>query len=77
MLPGPGRVPLIVDEACEAGRHRPLIAGGPEPHIDLVERAFSGLRRKRRDQPLGEAHIVLAAREALGAFRLRPSPAKS
>ncbi len=64
MLPRPGRARLIVDEARELGRHRPLAAGRPQPHVHFIERAFGGLGRERRDQALGEAGVVLRARQA-------------
>ena len=42
-------------KARELGRQRPLAAGGPQPHVDLVELAGRGRRGQRGEQALGAA----------------------
>ena len=45
-------VAVVEAEAFEARRDRPLVAGGPQTHIDFVQHAFACARREARDQPL-------------------------
>ena len=45
VLPGPGLARLVVDEARELRGDRPLLAGGPQAHVDVVEDAFGGRAR--------------------------------
>ena len=44
---------------------RPLVAGRPQPQVELVEHAFGGRRRDGGDQPLGQAGEVVRRRERL------------
>ncbi len=59
MLPGPGVLFLVKAEGAQARRQGTRIAGGPKPHVGVIEHAFRGRRGYRRDEPLGEAREIL------------------
>ena len=58
LLPGLRAVGMVAGEVVERGRDRPGIAGGPQPHVDLVELPLGGLGGERADQPLAEPGVV-------------------
>ena len=47
------------------GGDRPLVAGRPQPEVELVEHALGGRRRDRRDQPLRQPREIVRWRERL------------
>ena len=63
MLPGPGLPGLVALEGREAGGERAGIAGGPQPHVGVVQHALRGRRRHRRDEPLRQAGEILRGRQ--------------
>ncbi len=67
LLPDLGLAGVIGLEPCKLRRGRALVAGRPQPHVDLVERTAPRRHRQRRDKPLGEAHMPGDGIERLAA----------
>ncbi len=75
MLPGPGIAFLIAAKALEAGGDRPGIAGGAQPHIDVVKLALAGGRGDGGDQALRQPRVVMDGRERLWPVGMQIVPA--
>ena len=58
VLPGLRLLPLVAQEPPELGRHRPLVAGGPQPEVHFIEAPPAARHGQCRDEALGEAGIV-------------------
>ena len=69
LFPGPGRLFLIGNKTGKTNGNRAFAAGGTQPHVHLIEHAFSRGRRQRRDEALGQTGIVLADRQRPVAVR--------
>ncbi len=68
MLPGPRLVLLILLVGRQRRHQQAGVAGGAQPHIDLVENAGWGAGAEQVQDPLGEAQIELAAVDGLAAI---------
>ena len=78
VLPGPGFLFLVFDERADARDQHAALAGGPQPHVDLVEPARGRMHREQVDRALREAdeeHLVVdrLRRVGLGACRVPES----
>ena len=71
VLPGPGLALLVFGERFDVRGHRAGAPRGAQPHIDLVEHAVIGPRRKGADQPLGEAREIMRALQRPRAVGIR------
>ena len=60
---------MVEFETRPARRHRPLIAGRPQAHVDLIEHAFGGRCRHGGDEALREAGEILVRAQWTLAFR--------
>ena len=63
---------LILLEGLKPNGDRPLVARRAQPKIDLIKQSFGGRRRKRADEPLRQARVILrGGQRALAAAALR------
>ncbi len=65
VFPCPCFAALILAEGFDVGGNRSLVAGRAQPHIDFVEHALRRWRRKCRNEPLGQANIILRRSQRL------------